>query len=287
MGKRIAQARRRTSRRPRAWPSTSKLAKSLQEGTRSRPAASLVEQAAARARPARSCSTCDHDVKAENYGYQEITLANGTTAAGAGRADPLAAVGPHRRRPDGRAGQPPARRGRHLHQRPARRRQEGPAADRLGRRAAVAVPARSRLRGPRLLHVRVPRPRLRRAIPNKKIGVTYSSINGNGFGGYGETVLGTKGTLILEREQEVMLFSNERLDDDQRHGVQGQARRPHARHHAKRRRRGGGRRPRRPLDGPGQPRLHRGDRALGLVHPQSRSRRTSPAAIPRWPWATP
>ena len=42
--------------------------------------------------------------------------------------------------------------------------------------------------------------------PNKTIGVTYSSINGNGFGGYGETVLGTKGTLILEREQEVMLF---------------------------------------------------------------------------------
>jgi predicted dehydrogenase len=41
---------------------------------------------------------------------------------------------------------------------------------------------------------------------NKTIGVTYSSINGNGFGGYGETVLGTKGTLILEREQEVMLF---------------------------------------------------------------------------------
>ncbi len=44
--------------------------------------------------------------------------------------------------------------------------------------------------------------------PNKKIGVTYSSINGNGFGGYGENVMGTKGTLILEREQEVMLFSN-------------------------------------------------------------------------------
>jgi hypothetical protein len=45
--------------------------------------------------------------------------------------------------------------------------------------------------------------------PNKKIGVVYSSINGNGFGGYGETVLGTKGTLILEREQEVMLFSSD------------------------------------------------------------------------------
>jgi len=35
----------------------------------------------------------------------------------------------------------------------------------------------------------------------RKIGVMYSSINGNGFGGYGEIVFGTKGTLILEREQ--------------------------------------------------------------------------------------
>jgi predicted dehydrogenase len=42
--------------------------------------------------------------------------------------------------------------------------------------------------------------------PNKKVVVTYSSINGNGFGGYGETVMGTKGTLILEKEEEVMLF---------------------------------------------------------------------------------
>lgn len=44
------------------------------------------------------------------------------------------------------------------------------------------------------------------ADPNKKIVVTYSSINGNGFGGYGEIVYGTKGTLILEQEQEAMLF---------------------------------------------------------------------------------
>ena len=44
--------------------------------------------------------------------------------------------------------------------------------------------------------------------PDKKIGVVYTTINGNGFGGYGETVLGTEGTLLLEREQEVMLFSN-------------------------------------------------------------------------------
>jgi len=44
------------------------------------------------------------------------------------------------------------------------------------------------------------------ADPHRKIVVTYSSINGNGFGGYGEVVLGTKGTLILDREQEALLF---------------------------------------------------------------------------------
>jgi len=43
--------------------------------------------------------------------------------------------------------------------------------------------------------------------PNKKIVVSYSSINGNGFGSYGEVVMGTKGTLILEKEQEVMLYA--------------------------------------------------------------------------------
>jgi predicted dehydrogenase len=44
--------------------------------------------------------------------------------------------------------------------------------------------------------------------PNKKIVVTYSSIMGNGWGGYGETVMGSKGTLILDREQEVLLFKD-------------------------------------------------------------------------------
>jgi predicted dehydrogenase len=44
------------------------------------------------------------------------------------------------------------------------------------------------------------------ADPNKKIVVTYSSISGNGFGDYGEIVMGTKGTLILDKEQEVMMF---------------------------------------------------------------------------------
>ncbi|MDP6445986.1 MAG: gfo/Idh/MocA family oxidoreductase, partial [Pirellulaceae bacterium] len=43
---------------------------------------------------------------------------------------------------------------------------------------------------------------------NKKIVVSYSSINGNGYGGYGEVVMGTKGTLVLEKEKEVMLFKN-------------------------------------------------------------------------------
>ncbi|TWT42951.1 Gfo/Idh/MocA family protein [Botrimarina hoheduenensis] len=50
------------------------------------------------------------------------------------------------------------------------------------------------------------------ADPNKKVVVSYSSINGNGFGGYGEVVLGTKGTLILEREQDVMLYAGSKVD---------------------------------------------------------------------------
>jgi predicted dehydrogenase len=43
--------------------------------------------------------------------------------------------------------------------------------------------------------------------PNRKVVVTYSSINGNGFGGYGENVMGTKGTLVLDREKEIMLYA--------------------------------------------------------------------------------
>ena len=48
--------------------------------------------------------------------------------------------------------------------------------------------------------------------PNKKIVVAYSSINGNGFGGYGEVVMGTNGTLILEQEQNVMLYKGSSRD---------------------------------------------------------------------------
>jgi predicted dehydrogenase len=44
--------------------------------------------------------------------------------------------------------------------------------------------------------------------PNKKVVVTYSSINGNGFGGWGEVVMGSKGTLILDKETDVLLYRN-------------------------------------------------------------------------------
>lgn len=44
--------------------------------------------------------------------------------------------------------------------------------------------------------------------PNKKIVVTYSSINGNGFGGYGEVVMGTKGTIVLDKEAEILLYKD-------------------------------------------------------------------------------
>ncbi len=44
--------------------------------------------------------------------------------------------------------------------------------------------------------------------PNKRVVVTYSTINGNSYGGYGEVVMGTKGTLVLDREQEVMLYKD-------------------------------------------------------------------------------
>jgi predicted dehydrogenase len=40
----------------------------------------------------------------------------------------------------------------------------------------------------------------------KRIGVQYASINGNGFGGYGEMVFGTEGTLVLEKEQDMSII---------------------------------------------------------------------------------
>lgn len=43
----------------------------------------------------------------------------------------------------------------------------------------------------------------------KRIGVQYASVNGNGFGGYGEIVFGTQGTLILESEQVMSVVKKE------------------------------------------------------------------------------
>ncbi|MDR3109969.1 MAG: Gfo/Idh/MocA family oxidoreductase, partial [Planctomycetaceae bacterium] len=47
----------------------------------------------------------------------------------------------------------------------------------------------------------------------RKITVAYSSINGNGFGGYGETVFGTKGTLLIDREQQASLYRGAGIED--------------------------------------------------------------------------
>jgi len=46
----------------------------------------------------------------------------------------------------------------------------------------------------------------------KRIGVQYASINGNGYGGYGETVFGTDGTLQLLRETEAALWKTSAVD---------------------------------------------------------------------------
>jgi predicted dehydrogenase len=43
-----------------------------------------------------------------------------------------------------------------------------------------------------------------------KIGVQYSTINGNGYQGYGEVVYGTEGTLILEKEQDSQLMRGDK-----------------------------------------------------------------------------
>ncbi|MDZ4819356.1 MAG: gfo/Idh/MocA family oxidoreductase, partial [Planctomycetota bacterium] len=45
--------------------------------------------------------------------------------------------------------------------------------------------------------------------PDRKIVVTYSSINGSPFGDYGEAVMGVDKTLVLLKEQEALIFDNE------------------------------------------------------------------------------
>ena len=52
--------------------------------------------------------------------------------------------------------------------------------------------------------------------------VTYSSINTNSFDGYGEMVMGSKGTMIVSQEKEILLYKEAGnpldLADDQRDG---------------------------------------------------------------------
>jgi predicted dehydrogenase len=47
----------------------------------------------------------------------------------------------------------------------------------------------------------------------KKIVVQYASINGNGYLGYGELVYGSKGTLALEKEQDLKIITGPADDD--------------------------------------------------------------------------
>ena len=53
-------------------------------------------------------------------------------------------------------------------------------------------------------------------LSQRKITVAYSTINGNGFGGYGETVFGTKGTLLIETEKEGLLYRTSAVNDKTR-----------------------------------------------------------------------
>jgi predicted dehydrogenase len=53
----------------------------------------------------------------------------------------------------------------------------------------------------------------------KKISVQYASINGNGYLGYGELVYGTKGTLALEKEEDLKLLTGSEEEGDRETAV--------------------------------------------------------------------
>ncbi len=101
----------------------------------------------------------DKSVDAAKYGYEDKNITGGgepnLSLLTARRTDSLAPLEPHRRRADGRAGQPPARRLGHLLHGHANRWRKGLATFGHGCRRALHLPARPRLRRPRLLHVRV------------------------------------------------------------------------------------------------------------------------------------
>ena len=47
----------------------------------------------------------------------------------------------------------------------------------------------------------------------RKVTVAYATINGNGFGGYGEVVFGTKGTIQIDSEKEAYLYRTSAVND--------------------------------------------------------------------------
>ena len=72
----------------------------------------------------------------------------------------------------------------------------------------------ARHRRPGLRHLRVPRQgppagAKRGTDKHDIVVVTYSSISTNGFEPYGESVMGTRGTLITASESELMLFKEQ------------------------------------------------------------------------------
>ena len=112
----------------------------------------------------------------------------------------------------------------------------------------------------------------------------YASINGNGYLGYGELVYGTKGTLALEKEEDLKLLTGSGDEGEAETAVKVTG--------------GGGRAPRW-IRSPAARRVKAAGAGGGPVsrgyaeelehwawcirHP---ARRTSPAATPAWPWPT-
>ena len=202
----------------------------------------------------------------------------------AGRVDPLAAVGPHRGGHDGRVRQPPARRGQHFRLGPL---PGGTSRTRI-RCGSWRPPTAPFSAADRDIEdhvcciIEFPMPDYDEKdakTHRKKISVQYASINGNGYLGYGELVYGTKGTLALEKEQDLKLLTGSGDEGDGRNAVKvtGGGGGPSLDTQSSgpaRKAAGGGR-------GPGQPRLCRGIGTLGLVHPSSRAGEQAPLPSPR------
>ena len=120
--------------------------------------------------------------------------------------------------------------------------------------------------------------------------VTYSSINTNSFEKYGETVMGSRGTMIVEEEKEILLYkeagSAGRLAADEHHGREGAASKPVIEASPSTAGPSAATVARRPGDGRPLARLSRGARALRLLRPPRQRvelprRQGPPAPLPR------